>query len=489
MSTKTRYAVVGTGGRAGIFIRAAAKQYAQHAELVGLCDISAARMAFWNDELKSDGVGPVPAYDAQDFDRMVEQQQPDVVIVTTVDAVHHQYIIRALELGCDVVTEKPMTTDEAKAQAIVDTVAKTGGNVRVTFNYRFQPGFTKLREIVMSGEIGEPTLVDFQWVLDTSHGADYFRRWHREKAKSGGLLVHKSTHHFDLVNFWVASQPKTVFAMGDTMFYGKANAEKRGEHYSYDRYTDEPAAEGDPFALPLKDNRDPHAGLNRRPDRMQRMYYDAEGDHDFEKATAPGTSNGSGGQAFGGAASGGGASGGGASGGGYVRDRNVFSDKWPLDAEDTMAVTARYRNGVILNYSLIAYCPWEGERVSITGTRGRVEYFARGKGHVITGQTDEELGEQMYQGEKYLRLQKMFGPAVDVEIPKATGGHGGGDALILDQIFLPDGQKPEDPFHRSATHTDGAASILLGVAANKSIATGQAVDVDSLIQWPAAAGR
>ena len=52
----------------------------------------------------------------------------------------------------------------------------------------------------MDGLVGRPLLVDFSWVLDTSHGADYFRRWHREKQNSGGLLVHKSTHHFDLVN-------------------------------------------------------------------------------------------------------------------------------------------------------------------------------------------------------------------------------------------------------------------------------------------------
>ena len=65
-------------------------------------------------------------------------------------------------------------------------------------------------------------------MLDTSHGADYFRRWHREKDKSGGLLVHKSTHHFDLVNWWLASSPKTVFAMGGLRFYGRENAEGRG---------------------------------------------------------------------------------------------------------------------------------------------------------------------------------------------------------------------------------------------------------------------
>ena len=71
----------------------------------------------------------------------------------------------------------------------------------------------------MNGTIGDVFSVHFEWLLNTKHGADYFRRWHRDKRNSGGLLVHKSTHHFDLVNFWLGTQPKTVFAMGDLRFY------------------------------------------------------------------------------------------------------------------------------------------------------------------------------------------------------------------------------------------------------------------------------
>ena len=60
----------------------------------------------------------------------------------------------------------------------------------------------------------------FEWLLDTAHGADYFRRWHRLKDVSGGLLVHKSTHHFDLVNWWLADVPTRVYASGGLKFYG-----------------------------------------------------------------------------------------------------------------------------------------------------------------------------------------------------------------------------------------------------------------------------
>src|SRR5665811_2239215 len=93
---------------------------------------------------------------------------------------------------------------------------------------RYSPRNSELKRVIASGEIGDVLSVTFEWVLDTAHGADYFRRWHREKDKSGGLLIHKSSHHFDLVNWWLADAPARVFASGGTRFYGAENADKRG---------------------------------------------------------------------------------------------------------------------------------------------------------------------------------------------------------------------------------------------------------------------
>ena len=99
----------------------------------------------------------------------------------------------------------------------------------------------------MNDTIGQVTSVHFEWLLNTRHGADYFRRWHRDKRNSGGLLVHKSTHHFDLVNFWIGSHPETVFAFGDLMYYGRENAEARGVTQFYNRATGNKVAKEDPL--------------------------------------------------------------------------------------------------------------------------------------------------------------------------------------------------------------------------------------------------
>ncbi|MCB9460601.1 MAG: Gfo/Idh/MocA family oxidoreductase [Anaerolineaceae bacterium] len=433
MTQKKRYALIGTGSRAGMFVEAITKTYPDVAELVAFSDLSQTRMDFYNEQLGEQmGIGPLPTYLAADFDKMIAETKPDTVIVTTMDATHHQYIVRAMELGCDVISEKPMTTDIDRMKAIYDAIDRTGKSLRVTFNYRYAPAYTRFRELVMDGVVGRPLAVDFSWLLDTSHGADYFRRWHREKVNSGGLLVHKATHHFDLVNWWIDSYPKQVMAMGDLLFYGKENAEARGEHYSYNRYTGVPEAKNDPFALFLDDKQ-----------VYKRLYMDAE----------PET--------------------------GYLRDRNVFGE--PITAEDTMNVSVRYENGVLLSYNLIAYSPWEGLRVAITGTKGRIEMDISENINHLQGDGAAKESKGAFKAAR-MRAYPMFGESYPVEVPTGEGGHGGADPVMLRQIFSPD--PPYDRFHRAASHIDGAASILVGISANRSMETGCMVNVPDLFVLP-----
>jgi predicted dehydrogenase len=436
--TRKRYAIVGTGGRAGMFFNAITKTYSDVAELVAFCDLSQTRMDWYNRQLEAmDGFSPIPTYKADRFDQMITETKPDTVIVTTIDGTHHLYITRTMELGCDVITEKPMTTELPNLQVIFDTIQRTNRSLRVSFNYRYAPAYTRFRELVMDGAVGRPLSVDFSWILDTSHGADYFRRWHREKENSGGLLIHKATHHFDLVNWWVDAYPTQVFAMGALNFYGRKNAELRGEHYKYTRYTGVPEAQNDPFALFLTSKA-----------ALKGLYLEAEAET------------------------------------GYIRDRNVFGE--PITIEDTMAVTARYNNGVILSYCLVAYSPWEGLRVAITGTKGRIEMdIEESITHLLgDGQVSSSKGPFK---QARMRVFPMFGQGYEVEVPVGDGGHGGADPVMLEQIFSP--SPPPDPYHRAASHIDGAASVLVGIAANQAMATGQMVRIDDLFPLSSMMGR
>ena len=72
----------------------------------------------------------------------------------------------------------------------------------------------------------------------------------------------------------------------------------------------------------------------------------------------------------------------------------------------------------------------------------------------------------------------MFGEPYEVEVPMSDGGHGGADPVMLEQIFSPN--PPDDPYRRAASHIDGAASILVGIAGNMAMQTGQMVQIDEL---------
>ena len=111
---------------------------------------------------------------------MIAETKLDVVIVTTVDSTHADYICRAMELGA-MITEKPMTTEAGMCQRILDTSAKTGRRCRVTFNYRYMPVRDQVKELLPAARSATSRRCDFRWLLDTHHGADYFRRWHRQK--------------------------------------------------------------------------------------------------------------------------------------------------------------------------------------------------------------------------------------------------------------------------------------------------------------------
>jgi predicted dehydrogenase len=425
---KQRFAIVGVGGRSRMYQDAIEKNYKQYCELVGLCDVNPGRLQLAQNRSKNNGSIAPPIFDAKDFDKMVKDTKPDVVIVTTVDGFHHQYIIRAMELGCDVITEKPMTIDAEKCQKIIDTQKKTGRKCTVTFNYRYSPPRSQVKDILMSGEIGDLLSVDFHWMLNTFHGADYFRRWHSQKKFSGGLMVHKATHHFDLVNWWLSAIPVSVFANGKRDFYTPKMVKRFGLTSSHERCLTCPEKSKCGFELDLN-----------KEEKLKELYLNNE-KYD-----------------------------------GYFRDRCVFRPE--IDIEDTMNVIVKYDNGVTMSYSLNAFNSWEGYYIVFNGTKGRIEHEIQEK--IYISGTDTEQGG-IKKGGISTKIIPLRGPGYEVDVWTGKGGHGGGDKVLLDDLFLP--EKKKDKYLRAADHRSGAYSILTGVAANLSIANGELITISDIVQ-------
>jgi predicted dehydrogenase len=430
MSEKKRYVQVGLGGRHMMFRDAVIEQFSEQCELVGLCDANEGRLKLSQSEVRESIGKDVPGYSADRFDEMIAEQHPQTVIVTTMDRTHDEYICRALELGCDVITEKPMTTDAGKCQRIIETQKKTGKKVTVSFNYRYSPTRTQIKELLMSGVIGEILSLDFHWLLNVHHGADYFRRWHRNKENSGGLMVHKATHHFDLVNWWLSDVPETVYASGHRNYYLPSTADRLGLVNRAERCRDCEETSRCPFYLNLDDE--------ARNGRMHKLYL-ANEHYD-----------------------------------GYFRDRCVFSDK--IDIEDSMNLVVGYRGGAKMTYSLNAFCPSEGYNISFNGTKGRIEHKCQEKVYI---NSDGSVPGALVKEGTSTKIFPNWKPAYEVEIWTGTGGHGGGDKPLLVDLF--DHDPPQDKYLRAADQRGGAWSILTGIAANKSMQTGSPVRVEDLV--------
>lgn len=422
---RKRWAIVGLGSRSRMYLGALIGKYRDGNELVALCDSNPGRLALAGKVVAQDGVATPKMYVAADFDRLVKEAKPQSIIVTTPDATHDDYIVRALDAGCDVLTEKPMTTTPEKAQRILDACKRNNRHVRVMFNYRYSPPRTQIKDLLMNNEIGDILSVDFNWLLNTQHGADYFRRWHSRKDISGGLMVHKATHHFDLVNWWLGGQPDTVLAYGKKEYYTPATAKRMGLKSHHERCRTCPEKADCTFYMDLEADQ-----------KLRQLYLENE-HHDN-----------------------------------YFRDQCVWRPE--IDIEDTMNVIVRYDTGATLSYSLNACNAWEGYRIAFNGTKGRIE-------HEIVEQV-YVAGGSMTQGAidgVHTRVIPLRGAPQDIKPWTGTGGHGGGDDAMLNEVF---GKAEPDKYKRASDERGGCYSILIGAAANKCFKTGQAVKIAELVK-------
>nr|WP_275422470.1 Gfo/Idh/MocA family oxidoreductase [Paenibacillus mucilaginosus] len=422
---KKRYVICGVSARAnGMFIRAMLDTYQAHCEIVGLLDADPAR--FTNCFNKFPALAGLPVYPPERFDDMIRETKPDVLIVAGADHTHADYIVKGLELNLDVISEKPMVTTGEDCRRVLEAQRESRGTLHVAFNYRYAPIHTRIKELILEGRVGRVTSVDLNWYLDTYHGASYFKRWNRKRSRSGGLSIHKSTHHFDLVNWWIGQQPVEAFSYGALHYYG---------------------SQGELNPSP-KDGR--HCGTCQ--EKTQCTYFmrwssrsketQPPDDHLGNVEVKPSSYT------------------------GYRADACIFDSD--IDIEDTYSAVVKYDKGALLSYSVNFSLPYEGYRLAINGTRGRIETQ-----ETVSGRAAFTVPPQT------IDYYPLFGGKETIHVVPRPGGHGGGDPLLLEDLFL--GPDPMRSYDILAGAEAGAASVLTGEAVWTSVKSGRPVRLNELL--------
>jgi predicted dehydrogenase len=416
---KTKFAIAGTGTRALNFAEAILNRCSETAELVALYDLNPLRMEGF---CKLIGTR-IPSY--TDYSKLTAETAPDTMIVCVTDKAHPELIEMAFAHNQDVIVEKPMAITTEGINRIITAEKKYNRKVSVTFNMRYQPYAARIREVIMSKPIGEIRQVSAEWFIDLTHGIEYFHRWHSRMENGGGLLVHKATHNFDLLNWFLDDYPEEVHANGSLRYFGP-NGQFQGPRCKDCSHTDKCIAAMKPN---LQDE-----DLNPHSDRdiFNKIYFEAE------------------------------------SSDGYFRDQCCFRDD--IDIYDTMNAMIRYRGGTQVSYALNAYSPWQGYKIVFTGTAGRIEVGAVSP----STRPDNYLEKDTIRIIRGTTRQNITMEEISMEADQSP--HGGGDFLMFDQLF---GNVDDDPLGQVAGSEAGAMSALVGIGANQSIATGVPVKIPS----------
>ena len=434
---KTRFVICGLSVR-GIYHfvlpligknREGGTNFNDQAELVGILDLDRGRVEAF---LKKAGV-QIPYYPANAVDQMLKETQPDVLIATGPDVTHCDHIVAGLEAGCDVIAEKPMVINCEQVRRVQAAERKSGRTVRVAHNVRYTQIHQRLKRMILDGQLGRIINIEFTYNLDTWHGSSYFYRWNRDRNRSGGLSIHKCCHHFDLINWWVGDAPAELCAFGSLNYYGPNGALRPRD------------AQGRPLS-PVDEKRQcpvfqKHYAGKVAPDGNQlstgwdeyNLPYDIQ----------------------------------------YPPNQRLYIYDDDIRIEDTYNAIVRYQGGATMSYSCNFCTPWEGYILGINGTAGRVEIISRTDPDP-TGKTAPAASTGL------ITYYPLFGGKQLIEVPPASGGHGGADFVIQNDLILgPSAESKE--LQLVAGSAAGAQAIAMGEAVWRSIQDHRLISIPDLL--------
>ncbi len=347
----------------------------------------------------------------------------DVVIVATQDNGHYALCRRALELGCDVLLEKPIATRMDQVLDIERLARQMGRRVMVCFVLRFAAFYRKVKEIIDSGLIGELVSIQANEGVMPWHQAHSFVRGHWSVTdKSSPMILSKCCHDMDIVH-WLAGRPcRKISSFGSLEFFRPDRAPVGA-----------PArcTEGCPQAADCPYNALRYAGDMREPWLGQ--VYDRAGEASREQIVD------------------------------WLRTSPWGRCVYHCDnnAVDRQVLALEFEGGLTGTFTMTAFA--SGRHIEVCGTRGVLKGGETYRQHLGT----------------HLLLIPHEGEVVRYTVQAEDGGyelHGGGDAGLVNALYDEMTKPPGQPLEAGIDST--VHSHVIAFAAEQSRLTGRAVDLE-----------
>ena len=403
-------------------------------QIVSVCDIDQEKIDLAQ---KAWGISAENCFlDAEEF---LKEKRSDALVIATQDRDHVKMCIKALELGYDILLEKPISPIEDELYELLEANKKYNRKVIVCHVLRYAPAFLKIKELLDSGEIGKIVCIDWIEQVTYWHQAHSFVRgnW-RNDEETSPMIMQKCCHDLDLLQYYADSKCKTVYSVGDLAFFNKANqpegASDRCETckyihdcvYSAERLYVEKRRKDFDWAFDK-----PEVNEDARQQGWPFNVVDLSRPITEESIRKAYENNQYGRCVF-------------------ACDNNVV---------DNQTVVMQFENGIKANLTMTAFTALPGRKMTFHGTLGEVE---------MDEENDYIRLSRYGKGTQFFSIKEVLKEAINDDF-----GHGGGDLMLVKDFYkaLAVEEKLGTTLDRSVE------SHLMALAAEKSRRTGKVCSV------------
>ncbi len=346
----------------------------------------------------------------------------DAVIIAMPDHLHYEPCMRALDLGYDILLEKPIAQTEEECRKLVSYAGQKKKIVCLTHVLRYSPYFIMLKEVVNSGAIGDLVSIQHFEPVDHVHMAhSYVRGSWRNSESSTPLVLAKSSHDFDILYWMIAKPCKRTAAFGNLTHFKKENAPDGAPL----RCTD---------GCPVESNC-PYSALKiYYRDRTWLYVFDLP---DEEEKQGEAILN-------------------------YLRTGPYGRCVYHCDNNqpDHYVMLMEFENNITVNFSIEAFTSYSGRRTRIMGTRGD-----------IVGNMEEFTVTDFVTG----KSNTYNSNAVDALNYEGVGHGGGDEGMIRDWI---EAVRTQNSNVMSTPLDESLESHLIAFAAERSRKEGKVIELD-----------